>query len=301
MQLIIDIKKIENDGTFDKKISWLREIFEFEKEHKDNLNINFLNILRSDFFEDEIFVFTPKQKVVTLPENSIALDFAYSVHTDIGNSAYRAKINGEVKTLDTILKNGDIVNILTKKNSTVLSKYLPFLKTAKAKLKLRQKLNLKKSSKLEKDALLVHHNNKKLLNYIKDIDIYKKKRLAFCCKIEKDDSIIGVIQKNELIIHNSSCINLNNFQSKNRIDLRWYKLNEEKITLDIVLKDRGGVLMEFLRLLNNLNIKINGIKSTLKKNLSIKIDTIKDKNFDKNFKKINDFEDLLKLNIKKDF
>ena len=71
-------KKIENDGTFDKKISWLREIFEFEKEHKDNLNINFLNILRSDFFEDEIFVFTPKQKVVTLPENSIALDFAYS-------------------------------------------------------------------------------------------------------------------------------------------------------------------------------------------------------------------------------
>ena len=293
-------KKIENDGTFDKKISWLREIFEFEKEHKDDLNINFLNILRSDFFEDEIFVFTPKQKVITLPENSIALDFAYSVHTDIGNSAHKAKINGEVKTLDTILKNGDIVNILTKKNSTALSRYLPYLKTAKAKLKLRQKLNLKKSSSQEKDVLFIYYNNKKLLEYIKDIDKYKKRRFSSCCKVEKDDSITGVIQKNELIVHNSYCSNLNNFEEKNKVKLRWYKINEEKVTLEIILEDRDGVLREFLGLLNNLNIKINGIKKT-KKNLNIKIDTIKDKNFDIYLRKIKNFEDLLKLDIKKDF
>ena len=90
------------------------------------------------------------------------------MHTDIGNSAHKAKINGEVKTLDTILKNGDIVNILTKKNSTATLKIFTLFKNSKSKIKTKTKTQLKKKFKVKKKMyFLVYYNNKKLLELYK--------------------------------------------------------------------------------------------------------------------------------------
>ena len=294
-------KNIENDNIFEKKISWLREIFEFEKEHKNDLNLNFLSILKSDFFDDEIFTLTPKKKVIVLPENSIALDFAYAIHTDIGHKAYKCKINGEVKPLDTILKNGDIVEVLTKKNNVLSSKYLSILKSAKAKIKLRHKLNLKKVSKRVKEEIT--YNDKNLVKYIRDIENYKSKKISNCCRVDRDTSIVGIINKKDIVIHNKDCDRVKNVSNEKKADLKWLKLNTEKISLIIYLKNKHGILGNILEILNEFKVSIFEVKSSLKLKDRVILDLkiLKDNSFDKLLKKLKEYEYTLNVEVEKKF
>ena len=85
-----------------------------------------------DFFKDRIFVFTPQGDVIDLPEDSCPIDLAYAIHTDIGNHASSAKVNGKIAALSMKLKNGDIVEITTKKDAQPLSKWLTYAKTTLA-------------------------------------------------------------------------------------------------------------------------------------------------------------------------
>jgi GTP diphosphokinase / guanosine-3',5'-bis(diphosphate) 3'-diphosphatase len=99
-----------------------------------------------DFFNNRIFIFTPKGDVVDLPEDSNPIDFAYSIHSDIGDHIFGAKVNGKMSQIFTKLKNGDIVEIITKKDSRPSSKWLEYIKTAVAKKHIK--------SYLEKNSLL---------------------------------------------------------------------------------------------------------------------------------------------------
>jgi GTP pyrophosphokinase len=99
-----------------------------------------------DFFSDRIFIFTPKGDVIDMPEESTPIDFAYSIHTDIGNHIFGAKINGKMSQIFTKLKNGDIVEIITKKDSKPSSKWLEYTKTSIARKNIK--------SYLEKNSLL---------------------------------------------------------------------------------------------------------------------------------------------------
>ena len=294
-------KNIENDNIFEKKISWLREIFEFEKEHKSDLNLNFLSILKSDFFDDEIFVLTPQKKVIVLPENSIGLDFAYAIHTDIGHKAYKCRVNGEAKPLDTTLKNGDIVEVLTKKNNSLSSKYLSLLKSTKAKIKLRHKLNLKKISKRNKEEII--YNDKNLLEYVKDIDYYKNKKISNCCRVDRESSIIGVVNKKDIVIHNKDCIRVKSVLDDRKINLKWIKLNTEKISLIIYLKNKHGILGDILEILNDFKVSIFEVKSSLKLKDSVILDLkiLKDNSFDKLLKKLKEYSHTLKIEVEKKF
>ena len=294
-------KNIENDSIFEKKISWLREIFEFEKEHKNDLNLNFLSILKSDFFDDEIFTLTPQKKVIVLPENSIALDFAYAIHTDIGHKAYKCKVNGEVKSLDTILKNGDIVEVLTKKNNGLSSKYLSILKSAKAKIKLRHKLNLKKISKRVREEII--YNDKNLVKYIRNIENYKSKKISNCCRVDRDTSIVGVINKKDIVIHNKDCDRVKNVSNEKKVDLKWLKLNTEKVSLIIYLKNKHGILGNILEILNEFKVSIFEVKSSLKLKDRVILDLkiLKDNSFDKLLKKLKEYEYTLNVEVEKKF
>ncbi len=98
---------------------------------------DFLKHLKLDFFHDRIFVFTPIGEVIDLPEGSSTIDFAYAVHSDIGDKASGARVNGKFVALDTILHSGDIVHIETRKDGTPKSKWLDFCKTALAKKHIR--------------------------------------------------------------------------------------------------------------------------------------------------------------------
>ena len=103
------------DMTFENKLTWLRDILEWQKEAVDATE--FMEGFKLDLFSDEIFVFTPKGVVINLPAGATPIDFAYKIHTDIGNKCVGAKVNGKIVTLDYKLKTGEIVEILTSSSS----------------------------------------------------------------------------------------------------------------------------------------------------------------------------------------
>jgi len=126
-----------NDETLIEKIAWLRQLLEWQQESKDA--DEYLENLRFDLFEDEVFVFTPKGDVKNLPAGATPVDFAYHIHTHIGQQCIGAKVNGRLVPLSYKLQNGDIVQILTSKQAGgPSSDWLKFVVTSKAKSKIRQ-------------------------------------------------------------------------------------------------------------------------------------------------------------------
>ena len=124
------------DRDLTAKIAWLRQLLDWQKEMKDAGE--YMEALKVDLFADEVFVFTPKGDVKSLPRGATPVDFAYSVHTHIGHQCVGARVNGRLVPLDHPLQNGDIVEIITKNAPGPSADWLNFVKTAKAKNRIRQ-------------------------------------------------------------------------------------------------------------------------------------------------------------------
>ncbi len=124
------------DVDFDKKMSWLRQMLEWQQEMRDANE--FMESVKVDLFVDSVFVFSPKGDVYELPAGASPIDFAYRVHTQIGHQCVGAKVNQRIATLDYPLHNGDIVEILTAKGSGPSWDWLKIVKTSQAKNKIRQ-------------------------------------------------------------------------------------------------------------------------------------------------------------------
>src|SRR3990167_679858 len=115
--------------------SWIRDLATYHNENKDKDDA--LTDRKNDFFSERIFVFTPKGDVIDLPVSSSAIDFAYSIHSDVGSHIGGVKINGKMRAIDTQLKNGDIVEIVVSKNAKPSRKWLDHAKTTFAKKQIK--------------------------------------------------------------------------------------------------------------------------------------------------------------------
>ncbi len=180
----------------EQKLAWLRQALEWQKETDDSME--FLETLKMDLFDNQVFVFTPKGDVIELPAESTPLDFAFKIHTDVGIRCVGAKVNGKMVTIDHVLKNGDIVDIITSANSAGPSMdWLNIAKSSQAKNKIRN--FLRKANK--NDSLDKGKNN--IANYIrkKGYDPHLVAKNAYLLRATKDLKLNNV---NELYIQISN-------------------------------------------------------------------------------------------------
>ncbi len=126
------------DAAFDKQIAWLRQMVDWQDETQDSRE--FLSELKVDLAPSEVFVFTPAGEVMSLRAGSTPIDFAYSVHTEVGNHCVGAKVNGDIVPLSYQLKMGDRVEILTQKSASPSRDWLKIVATASARSKIRNYL-----------------------------------------------------------------------------------------------------------------------------------------------------------------
>ncbi|TVP69823.1 MAG: bifunctional (p)ppGpp synthetase/guanosine-3',5'-bis(diphosphate) 3'-pyrophosphohydrolase [Leptolyngbya sp. LCM1.Bin17] len=120
----------------DEKFTWLRQLLEWQNDLKDAQE--FLENVKGNLFDEDVYVFTPDGDVMPLSRGATPVDFAYRIHTEVGNHCSGARVNGRIVTLDTHLENGDIVEILTQKNSHPSLDWLNFVVTPSARNRIRQ-------------------------------------------------------------------------------------------------------------------------------------------------------------------
>jgi len=123
----------------EQRLAWVRQLVEWQREMTDPNE--FLSTLKIDLYPEEVYTFTPKGKVVVLPKDASPLDFAYSIHTEVGNTCVGAKVNGRLVPLRSKLRNGDIVEVVTQNGHTPSRDWLSFVKSARARNKIKHWLN----------------------------------------------------------------------------------------------------------------------------------------------------------------
>ncbi len=134
--------------NFDEKLTWLRQLLEWQSDSNDPRD--FMETLKIDFFTDEVFVFTPRGDVINLPDGSTPIDFAYRVHSEVGDKCVGAKVDGRIVPLNYKLKNGNIVEIITSSSSGPSRDWLKIVKSTQARNKIRQWFKTK-----EKDVNII--------------------------------------------------------------------------------------------------------------------------------------------------
>jgi GTP diphosphokinase / guanosine-3',5'-bis(diphosphate) 3'-diphosphatase len=129
-----------NASEDDQRVVWMRQLIEWAREMREPAE--FLSTLKVDLYPEEVYIFTPKGKVLTLPRGATPVDFAYSIHTDVGHQCVGAKVNGQMVPLRHPLSNGDVVEIATQKGHGPSRDWLSFVRTSRARSKIRQWINL---------------------------------------------------------------------------------------------------------------------------------------------------------------
>ena len=130
-------KEQKEGDDFDSRLTWIREVMEWQGGLKDSKE--FLDSLKGDIYSSEVLVFTPKGDVIRLPRDSTPLDFAYNIHSAVGNKCVGAKVNSKMVPLNTVLQTGDVVEVITSQNSKGPSwDWLKIVKSSSAKVKIKQ-------------------------------------------------------------------------------------------------------------------------------------------------------------------
>lgn len=181
----------------DKHLSWLRQVLEWQNEIKDPAE--FMENLRIDLFQDEVFVFTPKGDLLKLPVSSTPVDFAFAVHTEIGMHCIGAKVNGRIVPLNYKLKSGDSVEIITSQNQKPNPDWIKFVKTTKARSKIKRWIKdsfYEQSVKLGEEIL-----NKQLKRYNIKKESIDLEEIAQSLNFQNSQQLLASIGSGDTSVH----------------------------------------------------------------------------------------------------
>jgi guanosine-3',5'-bis(diphosphate) 3'-pyrophosphohydrolase len=249
-----------------RNLPLLKNIDAWDYEARDTKE--FMKELKMDLYEDEIFVFTPKGKIIKLAKGSTPVDFAYAIHTEVGNSCTGAKVNNNIVPLKTELKSGDIVNILTSKKGHPSKAWLKFVRSSNARYKIRnwfrKNLELQKKGepeqapKLEKTAEVTIPESE----LIKIKKFSKKNKIALsidgtsnvmiklsqCCQPIPGDDVVGFITRGRgITIHRTNCPSLKRLklEPERLINIVW-ESSESTYPIKLVIHaiDRRNLLKD---------------------------------------------------------
>jgi len=243
-----------NDKDFDQKFKWMMEVNELQSESDDAKE--FLKMLNIDFFEDEIFTFTPKGKVIELPKGACIIDFAYAVHTDLGNHCIAGKVNGLFVPLRATLKNGDRVEIIISKSQRPSRDWLKFIKTSKAAAKIKQEVSV---TGIPAKRYSVAEETKKLLEeWIIDVDSMSKPKVEIskCCKPLPGDKIVGLARASGKVnVHKADCKAIKK-SSGRKVNVHWLDNIGKVVEIRVEAKERLGLLAEVFNTLIAVNTPV---------------------------------------------
>jgi len=273
-------KGTERDKKFDQKLSWLKQILDWKRRSKNAAD--FVETLKIDLFENEIIVFTPKGDPISMPEGATPIDFAYEVHTSVGDHCSKAKVNGAIAALDSQLNSGDIVEILTQTRAHPSRGWLNFSKTKKAKHKIRLSLGIESDHRPKDDRMKIAERGRDTAPLLPRIESDKTLKISKCCPIQFGDKIIGLIMKDgKLSVHHPDCVNIKGFELERKIRLKW-KVPEQTpyFKLRAFLEDRPGVLVKLLNFFAKEGLDVKSVNTRIKKKtivFTFKIATLPEK------------------------
>jgi GTP diphosphokinase / guanosine-3',5'-bis(diphosphate) 3'-diphosphatase len=287
----------DQDKDFNDKVAWLRQIFDWQSEIGNAKD--FVSSVKFDLFHDEIFVFSPKGKVVDLPSGATPVDFAYRIHSDVGNSCIGAKVNGKIVTLDSTLGTGDRVQILTSKHPRGPSQdWLTFVRSPSTRAKIRawfRKQNQEiedfptkeKKEEAVKEVIPKKTSIKKTKTKTKSssdaqyfIEVEGDYNLPIlfprCCNPVPSDDIIGYISRGRgIVIHRKDCPNIKTLSKEpDRITkANWTSVENISFIagLYIKIKDQPGTLALISNAISSEKINLVDLRATISKKESAKI------------------------------
>jgi guanosine-3',5'-bis(diphosphate) 3'-pyrophosphohydrolase len=264
-------------SSIEKELTWLKKL-KMWKEYINNPS-GFMEDLQKDLLEDEIYIFTPRGDVIDLPIGSTPIDFAYKIHTEIGNHCFGAKVNDRIVPLRKPLHSCDVVEILTAKNTTPSREWLDVVKTSRARHKIRvffSNLETKTKQKAhekstppssDKGIVPVQQEGKTSqtpslgseYNLIAEGEKNVQMHIALCCNPHPGDDIIGYITRGKgITVHRVDCKNLKAIRDykKRKITVEWESKTRKVLSVDIVARDRTGLLMDITTAIANSNANI---------------------------------------------
>ena len=195
-------EQVERDTVLESKMAWLRQLMEWRKELVDAQE--FVDSLKTDLFPEEVYVFTPKGDVIELPRGATPIDFAYHVHTEIGQLCQGAKVNGKIVPLNYQLEDGDQVHILTAKRGGPsrdwLNPHLGYVRTTRAKQKIRQWFRRqRRAENIARGRTLLEKELKRL-----GIDRESYEDIAKLFRFKKVDDFLVAIGYGDINVHQVS-------------------------------------------------------------------------------------------------
>ena len=237
-------KKAE-DTAFTERLSWIREVLDWEGGLKDSKD--FMQSLKTELYSNELLVFTPKGKVISLPKDATPIDFAYAIHSEIGNRCVGARVNSKIVPLNSTLQTGDVVEILTSSNSKGPSwDWLKIVKSSSARAKIKQffKREMKEENiKIGKSMLEAEakHRGYNLSDILTEESFAKvSEKFSFFSQDEMFASVgYGAITVNQVLFK------LIDFYRKEIPKQPVYRGGADSDSSGVIVKGMGGLLTRF--------------------------------------------------------